>query len=589
MSVRAKIFLITFSLLALATGGGGLFIQYQLTGYLNDDVNSNLENHAKIAQKLFIDAGLNVTNADVLADDLGEASGLRVTIISEDGTVYGDSDVLKLDLDAVENHSNRPEIMLAKNNESGLSQRFSNTLNTDMRYLAVRIPFNGENGFVRIASPLSEINRALAQVRYIVLLAVLVGFIFAIFVSYFSSNIILGYLKEFISDAEDSINDDSGNPRSSAGYGSEPYTVESAQQDLKKDLQILAKQRKQFSSVLEKMGQGVLLLNKSNEVLFYNRTIKDDFWPELEVGTKFFNNISYPALKKFLKKAWEKNELAIEINGPKSINSSYLISARRDKTKDEMLVVFNDISKLRQLEKMKEDFIGNVSHELRTPISVIRANAETLIHGKFIDDPNAIGFTEAILTQSENMTETVSELLKLSSIEAGEYDLNMENHKLGKLINQTVKAHQDQARLRNISLNVQLEEDIDIVVDASAFSIILSNFVTNALKHSPSNSEILIKNDLEDDFLTTLSVIDHGKGIPKKYRDRVFERFFRVDKGRAKHSGGTGLGLAISKHLARLMGYEVGMKPNKPNGSRFWISVNYASSEEEKSLTPELA
>ena len=142
MSVRAKIFLITFSLLALATGGGGLFIQYQLTGYLNDDVNSNLENHAKIAQKLFIDAGLNVSNADVLADDLGEASGLRVTIISEDGTVYGDSDVLKLDLDAVENHSTRPEIMLAKNNESGLSQRFSNTLNTDMRYLAVRIPFN---------------------------------------------------------------------------------------------------------------------------------------------------------------------------------------------------------------------------------------------------------------------------------------------------------------------------------------------------------------------------------------------------------------------------------------------------------------
>ena len=110
-------------MLALATGGGGLFIQYQLTGYLNDDVNSNLENHAKIAQN-FIDAGLNVTNADVLADDLGEASGLRVTIISEDGTVYGDSDVLKLDLDAVENHSNRPEIMLAKNNESGLSQRF---------------------------------------------------------------------------------------------------------------------------------------------------------------------------------------------------------------------------------------------------------------------------------------------------------------------------------------------------------------------------------------------------------------------------------------------------------------------------------
>ena len=583
MSVRAKIFLISFSLLAIASLGGGLYIQSQLSTYLNDDINSNLQNHAKIAQKLFVDAGLNYENADFLADDLGEASGLRVTLVSSSGQVIGDSEIPKQDLASVENHSNRPEIIQAVNQGSGLSQRYSNTINTDMRYLAVKIPLESSEGVVRVAAPLSQINQALARVRYTVLGAVLVGFIFAIFVSYFSSNVILGFLKDFINEADISARKDDQEIS-----GNQQYTLETAQKNLKKDLQFLAKQRKQFSSVLEKMGQGVLLLNKSNEVLFYNKTIKEDFWPEIEIGSKFFSNVSYPSFKKFLKKAWDKTDHAVEINGPKSIDSSYLISARRDKSNDEILVVFNDISKLRRLEQMREDFIGNVSHELRTPISVIRANAETLLHGNFVKDPKALVFTEAILSQSENMTDTVSELLKLSSIEAGEFDLNMGRQNLKSFINGILKKHTDQARIKNISFEVEIDENLDVLIDTSAFGIIISNFITNALKHSPANSTVVIKNDLTDDFNSRLSVIDSGRGIPKKYRERVFERFFRVDRGRAKQSGGTGLGLAISKHLARLMGYEIGMKPNKPSGCRFWIEINYLVNEEKVSLNSEL-
>jgi len=583
MSVRAKIFLISFSLLALASLAGGLFIQSQLSAYLNDDINSNLQNHAKIAQKLFVDAGLNYENADFLADDLGEASGLRVTLVSSSGQVIGDSEIPKQDLASVENHSNRPEIIQAVNQGSGLSQRYSNTINTDMRYLAVKIPLESSEGVVRVAAPLSQINQALARVRYTVLGAVLVGFIFAIFVSYFSSNVILGFLKDFINEADISSSKDDQELS-----GNRQYSLETAQKNLKKDLQFLAKQRKQFSSVLEKMGQGVLLLNKSNEVLFYNKTIKEDFWPEIEIGSKFFSNVSYPSFKKFLKKAWDKTDHAVEINGPKSIDSSYLISARRDKANDEILVVFNDISKLRRLEQMREDFIGNVSHELRTPISVIRANAETLLHGNFVKDPNALVFTEAILSQSENMTDTVSELLKLSSIEAGEFDLNMGRQNLKSFIAGILKKHTDQALIKNISFEVDIDENLDVLIDSSAFGIIMSNFITNALKHSPASSTVIIKNDLTDDFNSRLSVIDSGRGIPKKYRQRVFERFFRVDRGRAKQSGGTGLGLAISKHLARLMGYEIGMQPNKPNGCKFWIEINYLLNEEKVSLNSEL-
>ena len=253
-----------------------------------------------------------------------------------------------------------------------------------------------------------------------------------------------------------------------------------------------------------------------------------------------------------------------------------------------MLVVFNDISKLRRLEQMREDFIGNVSHELRTPISVIRANAETILHGNFIDDPKALLFTEAILSQSENMSNTVSELLKLSSIEAGEFDLNMNSHNLHSLIDNFLKKHIYQANLKQITFDIRVSKDVEVLVDTSAFDIILSNFISNALKHSPAKSSVIIKNDLSDDFNSRLSIIDFGKGIPKKYRHRVFERFFRVDRGRAKQSGGTGLGLAISKHLARLMGYEIGMTPNKPYGCEFWIDMNYVLNKEEVLLNSEL-
>ena len=584
MSVRAKIFLISFSILALASLGAGLYIQGQLANYLEEDINSNLENHAKIAQKLFIDAGLNYQNADYLADDLGEASGLRVTLISSSGSVIGDSEIPLLELSSVENHSERPEVIQAFNEGFGLTQRFSNTINTDMRYLAVGIPIENEVGVVRVAAPLSQINQALARVRYIILGAVLVGFVFALFVSYFTSNVILRLLKEASNEADI----DSNNDEDIYIQSNQNYSVELVQKNLKKDLKVLAKQRKQFSSVLEKMGQGVLLLNKSNEVLFYNKTIEEDFWPELEIGMKFFSSISYPSFKKFLKKAWEKNDHAVEINGPKSIDSSYLISARRDTTNDEMLVVFNDISKLRRLEQMREDFIGNVSHELRTPISVIRANAETILHGNFMDDPKALLFTEAILSQSENMSNTVSELLKLSSIEAGEFDLNMKRQNLYSLIYKFLSKHKYQLNPKQINFDIRVSKDIEVLIDVSAFEIILGNFISNALKHSPAKSIVIIQNDLSDDYNSRLSIIDSGKGIPKKYRDRVFERFFRVDRGRAKQSGGTGLGLAISKHLARLMGYEIGMTPNKPNGCKFWIEMNYILSQEEVLLSSEL-
>lgn len=348
------------------------------------------------------------------------------------------------------------------------------------------------------------------------------------------------------------------------------------------DLVYFTKQTEQFSSVLSKMGQGVILVDRNHRVLFANKTINSEFFPDLNIGDKLFEKISYPQFKKFIEKAWIKEDLVREISGPRSIKTVYLVSAKKDDMRDELLIVFSDISKSKNLEKMREDFIGNVSHELRTPISVIKANAETLINNKLIkDDENAKLFTEAISSQSERMKVIVNDLLKISSMEAGEYPISIESLDPFSIVNNLIEGFKSSLEEKKLTVQNNLNEQTRVMADVAALNIILTNFLSNAIKHSPKKSLINIEESYFTRGFIRLSVSDQGKGVPKKYRERVFERFYRIDKGRSTKIGGTGLGLSISKNLALMMGYPLGVGSNKPKGATFFIDVKI---DEEKSV-----
>jgi two-component system phosphate regulon sensor histidine kinase PhoR len=322
------------------------------------------------------------------------------------------------------------------------------------------------------------------------------------------------------------------------------------------------------------MGQGVILVDKNHRVLFANKTINSEFWSDLKIGDKLFQKVSYPQFKKFIEKAWIKEDLVREISGPKSIKTVYLVSAKKDDIRDELLVVFSDISKSKNLEKMREDFIGNVSHELRTPISVIKANAETLIKNKLIkDDVNAKLFTEAISSQSERMKVIVNDLLKISSMEAGEYPISIESLDSFSIVNNLIEGFKPSLEEKKLNVQNNLNEQTRVMADVAALNIILTNFLSNAIKHSPKKGLINIEESYSSKGIIRLSVSDHGKGVPKKYRERVFERFYRIDKGRSTKIGGTGLGLSISKNLALMMGYSLGVGSNKPKGATFFIDI----------------
>ena len=348
------------------------------------------------------------------------------------------------------------------------------------------------------------------------------------------------------------------------------------------ELVYYTQQTEQFSSVLSKMGQGVILVDKNYQVLYLNKTINTEFFPDLNIGDKLFENISYPQFKKFVEKAWNKKDLVREISGPISIKTVYLVSAKKDDIRDEMLIVFSDISKSKNFEKMREDFIGNVSHELRTPISVIKANAETLIENKLIkDDENAKLFTEAIFSQSERMTVIVNDLLKISSMEAGEYPISIESINSFSITKNLIEEFKPNLDKKKLTVQNNLNENTKVMADEAALKLILTNFLSNAIKHSPKKAFINLTESSSSKGFIRLSVSDEGKGVQKKYKERVFERFYRIDKGRSSETGGTGLGLSISKNLALMMGYSVGVEANEPKGATFFIDIKV---DEEKSI-----
>ena len=343
--------------------------------------------------------------------------------------------------------------------------------------------------------------------------------------------------------------------------------------EVQSELLSYSKQLSFISNLLSRMGQGVILVDKNLKVLYFNQTITKDFFPELKVDDDLFKNISYPAFKKFIKKAWEKDEYTKEIAGPRTIKTVYLVSSQKFSTDDQLLIVFSDISKLKNLEKMRGDFIGNVSHELRTPISVIKANSETLLASNLIKDNNAIDFTKAIQSQSERMATIVNELLSISSMESGDYPISLDKLDIKKIVDSALKELEPMTKDKDIKLVNQLDRCPSVVGDESAMKIIISNYINNAIKHSPKKSSVIIDCEKIDKDFCRIQVRDSGSGIAKKYRERVFERFFRVDKGRSKKIGGTGLGLSISKNLALMMGYSVGVESNEPKGSIFYIDV----------------
>jgi two-component system phosphate regulon sensor histidine kinase PhoR len=236
------------------------------------------------------------------------------------------------------------------------------------------------------------------------------------------------------------------------------------------------------------------------------------------------------------------------------------------------LLVVDDVTAIRRLETIRRDFIANVSHELRTPVSVIRANAETL-QGGGKDDPRfADRLIDGLHRNAERLARIIADLLDLSRLDADHYRLERQPVDVAAAVGQAVTAVEHAATTRGSTVTVAVPPGCVVLADPKALDQVLVNLLDNAVKYAPAGGKLEVR-AVPHDRGVRLEVADDGPGLAPVHRDRVFERFYRVDPGRSRDQGGTGLGLSIVKHLVESMGGTVGVDANQPTGSIFWCEL----------------
>lgn len=357
-------------------------------------------------------------------------------------------------------------------------------------------------------------------------------------------------------------------------FGNVAKGISEISENLKNNINLIGKQRDQFGSVLDDLGEGIVVTDSNGDITFEN----DQFSQILNLKSKHEDNIKDLGIKSIeylYRRSKKKKKADIEFEIQLNDNSTRWVLATINQSKNtrENILVVHDITQLRSLDSMRRDFISNLSHELRTPISVIRANSETLIDGALEDKIQGRIFAKAILHNAERLTDMVSSLLDLSRIEYGELKLNFEEINLNSFINRYVQSINNLSKKKGIKIIFKSNHKGIINADLQAIERIMDNLIDNAIKYSEKGSDITISTVNDSDGYIKVMIKDNGEGIADEDINHIFSRFYRTASARATENQGSGLGLAIVKHLVNSLNGEVGIESKPQEGSTFWFTV----------------
>jgi two-component system, OmpR family, phosphate regulon sensor histidine kinase PhoR len=347
---------------------------------------------------------------------------------------------------------------------------------------------------------------------------------------------------------------------------------------LRDRLDELTEERDRAGQVLDALDDGVLLLDGAGRLLVANPAARswfglaDDLRPGLPaqrvLGTPQVTALAEEAAQA---RAPVAGNLTLVFPEPRTLAMRAFPLADRGPT-GRIVVTLTDITQRRRLEVLRRDFVANASHELKTPVAAVRALAETLLTA-LPDDPEAgRGFAERIAREAERLEVLARDLLDLSRVERG--TLDMEPVDLVGLAKEVVGGYEDLATERRVRLRDDLQP-VSMRGDRAQLGLLLSNLLDNALRHTPAKGSVCVRLEAAESR-AVIQVADSGEGIPAAELSRVFERFYRVDKARARRTGGTGLGLAIVRHVAEAHGGTVTVDSELGRGSTFTVTLPVA-------------
>jgi len=573
---------ITFSFILVvlvSMGTLGVYLANSITSSQVASLRSQLENEAKITAEASLPAFLGPDkkeSLDILAKKLGKQIDARVTIIDLDGTVLGDSEK---DPSVMENHAGRPEVRDALAKGVGESTRYSTTLGHKMMYVAVPIYSGSEVlGVARVSLALTAVESLVNRVRISVIAAMAIASLMVILAAWLITRTTTKPIRE-LTNASKRIASGKLGQEITIGARDEARELARAfnQMSLKlrEMVETISEDRSRLASILDNMADGVIMTDTEGKIVLVNRATEKIFQIRSEgaLGRPLIEAVRDHEVNEVLKSCLETGqEQVAQFESSSSERFLRVIAVPiNDGRMSGALLLFQDLTELRDLQTMRRELVGNISHEFRTPLAGIKAMVETLRDGAVDDKETAKDFLVRIEGEVDRLTHMVAELTELSRIETGKAHLKLEPLDLNLLIDEVVTQLRPQAERQQLSISKEPAAGLPSVhADKERIRQVIVNIIHNAIKFTHPGGRITVTTRRLDESVA-VDITDTGIGIAKDNLPRIFERFYKADRARSR--GGTGMGLAIAKHIVEAHGGNIWAESKEGKGSTFTFSL----------------
>ena len=517
--------------------------------------------------------------------ELASGTSYRISVIALDGTVIADSERSLEQVRAMDNHLARPEVADALARGEGLAVRRSDTVGVDTAYAARLVPGPDGSGaaIVRLALPLSSLGSVRRQLAEMLLLSAAVAAAMVLLLSWWLTRRLFQPLSDLIGIAHRMGEGDYG-ARFSVPEASELATLGRALERIaahaQRQISAVEAERDHLSATVTSMSEGVLVTDRQGRARLVNPALREMFG--LSRGAEAASVLDLarqPRLEDLIASVLaSRRSGSIELELLEPTPRSLALFASSLGGGEGVVVVARDVTEAEQLNRVRKDFVANVSHELKTPLSAIRGYAETLVDGAIDERATAMRFSERILEQCHRLGDLLDDLLTLSRLEGTEPFRAVERVDLRELAAEAVELVAARAAAKQVEVGVDEGPSPAVEGDPDGLIRLISNLLDNAIKYNRPGGEVRLRL-AEHEGQALLEVRDTGIGIPLVHQSRIFERFYRVDKGRAREEGGTGLGLAIVKHVAQAHQGRVEVESEPGEGSTFRVLLPLAAAE----------
>ncbi|MBI4965909.1 MAG: HAMP domain-containing protein [Desulfomonile tiedjei] len=571
-------------IVVLSLTGMGLYSFKILKELSQEGLLANLQAQAFLVQELVKRSfsGDRWAELDKQLKRIGASTSTRITVILPSGKVVGDSHE---NPERMDNHAIRPEIKEALAGKPGSSTRYSLSLNADLAYFAVPVQRDGRVvGVIRTSVPITAFTQVLRPFFLEFFLAGIVILVLAAGVSLYVSRRMEKPIEQIQRGAARFAQGDLQfrveTPRSEE-LGALAESMNEMAAQLHQRLTTITQQRNELEAVLSAMVEAVLVLDTRERILRVNQSAEKLFQID---ATK----VRLRSVQEAIRNTDLHRFVTSTLAGRMLVEGEIVIIGDPDKFLQAhgvtltdagghilgALIVLNDISRLRTVEKIRRDFVANVSHELKTPITSIKGFLETLKEGALNDPENAERFLDIVIKHTDRLSLIIEDLLSLSRIErdAEKGEIALETGSIKEVFEAVEKTCRDKAQPKNIRLEYAVDDGLNAEINLTLLEQAIVNLVDNAIKYSEPESSVKVEGHKARDEIV-ITVQDHGCGISRDHLARIFERFYRVDKARSRKVGGTGLGLSIVRHIVIAHGGRIEVESFIGRGSTFSIHL----------------